>query len=184
MRRLGLSCSAGEENRHPAPKGEARLPGAPGVIPEWRPPDEQAARGRDRNREEEAAWDRFGYAMAYRHADGYQTVEACQLVACADISEENGRAFAETYGIERVNRLPRDAGAQLDMVSICTWMHLHESMVLDAIAAGVKAIHCEKPMADTWGRETDGAAARARRAAHLQSPAPLRRAVFPGEEAD
>ncbi len=37
------------------------------------------------------------------------------------------------------------------MVSICTWMHLHEPMVLAAIQAGVKAIHCEKPMADSWG---------------------------------
>jgi predicted dehydrogenase len=43
------------------------------------------------------------------------------------------------------------AEANLDMVSICTWMHLHEPMVLDAVKAGVKAIHCEKPMADTWG---------------------------------
>jgi len=99
--------------------------------------------------------DRFGYAMAYSHAEGYKLLDTCELVACADIVEENAAAFAAKYGIG-------DAGvftdykrmlaeATLDVVSICTWMHLHEPMVVDACAAGVKAIHCEKPMADTWG---------------------------------
>ncbi|MDH7568739.1 MAG: Gfo/Idh/MocA family oxidoreductase [Armatimonadota bacterium] len=99
--------------------------------------------------------DRFGYAMAYQHANGYQKLPTCQLVACADISLENGRAFAEAYGIPEAKvytdyreMLDKE---KLDVVSICTWMHLHERMTLDAIAAGVKAIHCEKPMADTWG---------------------------------
>ena len=36
-----------------------------------------------------------GFAMAYSHADGYRALpEQCDLVACADIVEENGRAFA------------------------------------------------------------------------------------------
>jgi predicted dehydrogenase len=41
--------------------------------------------------------------------------------------------------------------AQLDIVSICTWPHLHAEMVIAAAKAGVKAIHCEKPMAPTFG---------------------------------
>ena len=61
--------------------------------------------------------------------------------------------YAETYGLSTTyadygEMLARES---LDMVSICTWMHLHEPMVLAAVEAGVKAIHCEKPMADTWG---------------------------------
>ena len=28
--------------------------------------------------------DRDGYAMAYRHAAGYQRLDSCSLVACAD----------------------------------------------------------------------------------------------------
>ena len=48
--------------------------------------------------------DRFGYAMAYRHAQAYQLLENCEVVACADIVEENAAAFAEEFGVpvERV----------------------------------------------------------------------------------
>jgi predicted dehydrogenase len=97
--------------------------------------------------------DQFGYAMAYRHADAFKLLDSCEMVACADIVEENAKAFAETYGVKGVYTDYRKmlAEAKLDLVSICTWMHLHEPMVLDACKAGVKAIHCEKPMADTWG---------------------------------
>ncbi|HEX8234326.1 MAG TPA: Gfo/Idh/MocA family oxidoreductase [Abditibacteriaceae bacterium] len=97
--------------------------------------------------------DRFGYAMAYEHGNSYRALESCEIVACADLVEENARAFADTYGFERTftdyKVMLREM--QLDVVSVCTWMHLHEPMVLAACEAGVKAIHCEKPMADTWG---------------------------------
>ena len=97
--------------------------------------------------------DQFGFAMAYQHANGYVALDTCELVACADIVEENARAFADQYGVANVYLDYNEmlAAEQLDMVSICTWMHLHEPMVLDACQAGVRAIHCEKPMADTWG---------------------------------
>ena len=97
--------------------------------------------------------DRFGFAMAYRHAEAYKSLDSCEMAACADIVEENARAFAGEYGVKKVytdyKKMLKEEN--LDMVSICTWMHLHESMVTDACRAGVKAIHCEKPMADTWG---------------------------------
>ena len=97
--------------------------------------------------------DRFGYAMAYEHADGYRSLDSCEIVACADIVEENAQAFAGTYGVPNVflDYHAMLAEMRLDMVSICTWPHLHEQMVRDACQAGVRAIHCEKPMADTWG---------------------------------
>ncbi|MBI2300476.1 MAG: Gfo/Idh/MocA family oxidoreductase [Armatimonadetes bacterium] len=102
-----------------------------------------------------------GYAMAWAHANAYQRLESVEIAACADISEANGRAFAEHYGVPGVYLDYRAmlAEAKLDMVSICTWMKLHEPMVLAAIDAGVQAIHCEKPMADTWGGATRMAAA-------------------------
>ena len=102
---------------------------------------------------QKARRDRFGYAMAYEHANAYQKLDTCEIVACADIVEENARAFAETYGVEKVFLDYRAmlAEMKLDMVSICTWPHLHEPMVLDSCRAGVRAIHCEKPVADTWG---------------------------------
>ncbi|HAZ63360.1 MAG TPA: glucose-fructose oxidoreductase [Armatimonadetes bacterium] len=99
--------------------------------------------------------DRFGYAMAYSHADAYKQIPGVELVACADISADNGLAFAQHYGLpadmvfENYRAMLDDV--KPDMVSICTWMHLHEEMTLAAIEAGVRAIHCEKPMASTFG---------------------------------
>jgi len=100
--------------------------------------------------------DAMGYAMAYSHADGYRLLDdTCELVACADIVRENAEAFAHSYGIapEGVFTDYNEmlATARLDMVSICTWPHLHAPMVIACAVAGVRAIHCEKPMADTWG---------------------------------
>jgi UDP-N-acetylglucosamine 3-dehydrogenase len=95
----------------------------------------------------------LGYGMAYRHGEAYKLLASCEMVACADIVDENAREFSETYGFTSTYADYREMLAQekLDMVSICTWMHLHEPMVLAAVEAGVKAIHCEKPMANTWG---------------------------------
>ena len=97
--------------------------------------------------------DVFGYAMAYEHANAYKALGECEMVACADIVEENARAFADRYGVPKTYTDYRAmlAEEKLDMVSICTWIHLHEAMVVDACRSGVRAIHCEKPMADTWG---------------------------------
>jgi UDP-N-acetylglucosamine 3-dehydrogenase len=42
------------------------------------------------------------------------------------------------------------AKEHLDIVSICTWPHLHAEMTIAVAQAGVRAIHCEKPMATTY----------------------------------
>jgi UDP-N-acetylglucosamine 3-dehydrogenase len=99
--------------------------------------------------------DSMGFFMAYRHAAGYQALaDRCDLVACADIVQENADAFAAAHSIPAsgifLDYRAMLAAANLDVVSICTWPHLHAPMVLDCALAGVKAIHCEKPMADTW----------------------------------
>lgn len=96
---------------------------------------------------------RTGYAMAYQHAAAYSELNNCEMVACADIVQENADEFA------KVNNVPTTyldyhemlEKENLDIVSICTWPHLHKQMVIDSALAGVRAIHCEKPMADTWG---------------------------------
>jgi predicted dehydrogenase len=94
-----------------------------------------------------------GFGMAYSHAAGYAKLPDCELVACADISEENAKAFAERFSVPATytdyNQML--AEEKLDVVSICTWPHLHARMVIDSAKAGVRAIHCEKPMAVTWG---------------------------------
>ncbi len=97
-----------------------------------------------------------GFFMAYAHAAGYQALpEQCELVACADIVSENAEAFAAATGIPPggvfTDYHVMLAEAHLDMVSICTWPHLHAPMTVDCAVAGVRAVHCEKPMADSWG---------------------------------
>lgn len=100
--------------------------------------------------------DATGFAMAYEHADAYRALpDQCELVACADIVEENARNFASTHDIPEqgiyTDYRRMLAECNLDLVSICTWPHLHAPMVLDCALAGVRGVHCEKPMSDTWG---------------------------------
>jgi predicted dehydrogenase len=100
--------------------------------------------------------DRTGYAMAYRHAPGYQRLDEVELVACADIVRENAESFDDSFGI-RSEHVYEDyeemlEGAQPDVVSICVPPAIHAQIVVDCAESGVPlAIHCEKPMATTWG---------------------------------
>lgn len=98
--------------------------------------------------------DRDGYAMAYRHAPGYERLDSCSLVTCADIVPENAIAFADRFGLETVyedhETMLREADP--DIVSVCVPPDVHAEIVLDCATIGsVSAIHCEKPMATTWG---------------------------------
>lgn len=95
----------------------------------------------------------MGYAMAYQHASAYKALDNCEMVACADISQENAEAFAQANNIPKfyLNHHEMLQKENLDIVSICVWPSLHSQMVIDCAVAGVKAIHCEKPMSDTWG---------------------------------
>src|SRR5947209_8540586 len=94
-----------------------------------------------------------GFGMGYEHAMGYKACQGIELAACADLSPENGQAFAGHFKVPAVytdyRRMLKKE--KLDMVSICTWPHLHFPMVAACIRWGVKFIHCEKPMAVTWG---------------------------------
>ncbi|MGN6813762.1 MAG: Gfo/Idh/MocA family protein [Thermomicrobiales bacterium] len=94
-----------------------------------------------------------GFGMSHWHARGYEESPDCRIVALADISEENARAFQAEHGGDHLYTDYQEmlARENLDIVSICTWPHLHAPMVIAAAEAGVRAIHCEKPMAPTWG---------------------------------
>ena len=95
----------------------------------------------------------MGYGMAHHHAKAYEALYECPIVACTDIVRENAEAFAIAHNVPKVyldyNEMLRNE--ELDIVSICTWPHLHSQMVMDCARASVKAIHCEKPMSNTWG---------------------------------
>ncbi len=94
-----------------------------------------------------------GYGMAHAHAAGYEASPDAEIVAAADISQENLDAFCAEHAVPH-GYLSADemfAKERLDIVSLCLWPHLHAPMTLKAVAAGVKAVHCEKPMALTYG---------------------------------
>ena len=97
-----------------------------------------------------------GYGMAHQHAAAYRALEdRCTIVACADIAPENARGFAEMWGVPPDGVFTDVAEmlktARPDVVSVCVWPHLHAPLAIQAAVAGVRAIHSEKPMADTWG---------------------------------
>ena len=95
-------------------------------------------------------------AMAYLHADGYANDDRCELVACADLVGDHADAFADEWNLDSENVF-EDYTAMLDatapdIVSVCTPVPTHAEIVVDVVeSGGVDAIHCEKPMADTWG---------------------------------
>jgi len=95
-------------------------------------------------------------AMAYQHAAGYRDRDDCAIVACADLVRENAEAFAAEFGIDD-DLIFEDYEAMLaevdpDVVSVSTPVPTHAPIVLDCVTSGVPdAVHCEKPMATTYG---------------------------------
>ena len=96
-----------------------------------------------------------GFAMGYRHAEAYENEDRCELVGCADIVPENGAAFASEFDLPE-GAVYEDYGKMLDelepdIVSVTVPPAIHHAVVVDCARSGVvSAIHCEKPMADSW----------------------------------
>jgi predicted dehydrogenase len=100
--------------------------------------------------------DTDGFAMAYRHAAAHRRLDECALTACADIVPENAAQFADRWDLpagnafEDTTRMLREASP--DIVSVCVPPHAHAPVVTECAESAVpSAIHCEKPMATTWG---------------------------------
>lgn len=99
--------------------------------------------------------DSDGYSMGYRHGEGYERLDRCELVACTDIVPEHAAAFADRFDIDdgRIFEDHREMleTCDLDIVSIATPPATHADITIDAARTeSVRAVHCEKPMADTW----------------------------------
>jgi UDP-N-acetylglucosamine 3-dehydrogenase len=96
-----------------------------------------------------------GFGMSRAHAKGYIKSAKCDIVALSDILEPRmsdfNQAFCEGKATHYTDFTEMLAKENLDIVSIATWPHLHAPMTIAAAQAGVKAIHCEKPMAGTFG---------------------------------
>ena len=87
------------------------------------------------------------------HARGYEASPDVEIVACADSVEDARNALAEQFDVPNTYENYQEMldTESLDFVSVCTWIALHKDMVIAAANSGIKAIHCEKPMAPTWG---------------------------------
>jgi len=94
------------------------------------------------------------YAMAYRHGQAYESLGSVSITTCADIVRENAEAYAAEFDIDDSNVYEAHetmlAEKSPDIVSVCTPPKTHADIVIDAANAGVRAVHCEKPMAGNW----------------------------------
>jgi predicted dehydrogenase len=100
-----------------------------------------------------------GFGQGHVHAEGYKASPDCEIVAAADIVQDNLDFFTEQHSVPRgyLDYAEMLANETLDIVSVCLWPHLHAPVVIDvaqSVGPGghrVQAIYAEKPMAPTWG---------------------------------
>lgn len=84
--------------------------------------------------------------VSARHIEAYQAHPDCELVAIADINEEQLKKRAAEYKIERAYTDYREIleDKDIDAVAVVTPTFTHKDIVIDALKAG-KHVICEKP---------------------------------------
>ena len=89
--------------------------------------------------------------MISTHAGAYSAVDEIELVAASDLDEEKLRKCGKRWGIVSLFRDYREMlkKERLDIVSVCTWNSTHLEIIREAVENDVKAIFCEKPIAET-----------------------------------
>jgi predicted dehydrogenase len=85
------------------------------------------------------------------HVNNYQGIDGAELVAIADVDEQEARQVSERYGIPHVyadfrQLLARD---DIEAVDVCLHNNLHRPVTVAALEAG-KHVYCEKPMAGAY----------------------------------
>lgn len=97
----------------------------------------------------------LGSQMPHSHAAAYAVLPEIQVVAVCDLQPALLESFTQTWRAtwpevhtyaDYREMLTRE---KLDVLSVATSDHLHAQIVIDACAAGVRAIFCEKPFATT-----------------------------------
>jgi predicted dehydrogenase len=95
----------------------------------------------------------LGSATPYSHVSAMSAVPGVELVAGCDISQAACEAFRERWAHRWPNlKTYTDyrqllANESVEVLGVATPDHLHADIVVDAAAAGVKGIFCEKPLA-------------------------------------
>jgi len=98
---------------------------------------------------------RTGCGISHHHAAAYKAAKDVRMVAFCDLVAARAKAFRAEHGSgpERIYTDYREMLRQEkpDIVSVCTWPAVHAPITIACARAGVRAVHCEKPMALTWG---------------------------------
>lgn len=91
--------------------------------------------------------------ISHWHASAYANRPNVQLIAGAEPDPERRKNFSEKFGVSTMYTDYHDLlkHEKPDIVSICTWPPLHAEMTVAAAESGVRAVHCEKPMAVSLG---------------------------------
>ena len=92
----------------------------------------------------------IGLGIGRKHIEGYRTHPGCEVAALCDLDEAKLHAMADEFGVPGrfTDAAAMFAGANLDVVSVCTPNSLHRPLAERAFAAGCHVL-CEKPIATT-----------------------------------
>ena len=85
------------------------------------------------------------------HAGAYRAHPETELTALCDANSTNLERAAERWQIKHRYTDYNEMFAQVcpEIISICTWSQSHLEIASQAVKHGVRAIFCEKPIADT-----------------------------------
>jgi predicted dehydrogenase len=83
------------------------------------------------------------------HAGAYARVPGIELVAMADVDPAKLARYGDKFGVpgRYADHRAMLARERLDALSICTWSDSRRAILEDALAANVRAVFCEKPLA-------------------------------------
>jgi predicted dehydrogenase len=113
------------------------------------------------------------------HADAVKAIPDFALVACCDVDQEAASAAAAVHGIDLVYSDYADmlGEAELDVLCVATRSDVRPEILCAAAGAGIRAVHCEKPLAQSVALA--GKAARALDAAGISFSYGTLRAYMP-----
>jgi len=102
--------------------------------------------------------------MAHAHAQAFQRIPGCRLVAACDVIPARARKFAKEFGISSVYTDAEELldDAPVDAISVVTSDAAHCPVSLAAIRRG-KHVLCEKPLAVNYPEAREMAAAAKRK---------------------
>lgn len=85
------------------------------------------------------------------HAGAYSAVDEVELVAACDMDTDKLQKCGKRWQIQSLYPDLEEMlkSETLDILSICTWNSTHLDSVEKAVGSGVRAIFCEKPIADS-----------------------------------